>query len=110
MDISKTFVLIVGNGTNTVTKGSCKYCYNYNSNYMNCNNGHSVDYRSYIKYECEKAVEAGITIIVLYKSTYIDKSKCPDILRNKGKHKQMLCKGIDGNIYWDYNAVKEAFE
>ena len=110
MDISKTFVLIVGNNTNSVTKGSCKHCENYSSYFGNCRNGYSVDLRSYIKYECDKAVDAGIKIIVLYKSTCIDKSKCPEALRNRGTHTIMCYKGTDRKIYWDYNSVKKAFE
>ena len=60
MDHSKRFVLIVGDSTDTVTKGSCRYCGSYNSWTSSCARLHSVDYRSYIKYECDKAVEAGI--------------------------------------------------
>ena len=31
MDASKTFVLIVGNETDSITKGGCQYCGSYNS-------------------------------------------------------------------------------
>lgn len=76
---SKTFVLIVGKQTNTLTKGSCQYCSSYNSWTYSCAKGYSVDYRSYIKYECEKAyndyIKGDITkIVVLYKNTHVDKS------------------------------------
>lgn len=109
MDASKTFVLIVGESTNTVTKGGCQFCGSYNSYGKYCARGYSTDYRSYIKYECDKAVEAEINIIVLYKSTVVDKSKCPQAVKNLGNHVAMYCRK-DGKLYWDYNAVKEAFD
>lgn len=110
LDVSKTFVLIVGEHTNTVTAGSCKFCGSYNSYLGRCAKGYSVDYRSYIKYECDKAVEANIKIIVLYNSTKVDRNKCPEVVRWKGTHTAMAFKGSDGREYWDYNAVYEAFK
>lgn len=109
MDCSKTFVLIVGNNTNKITKGGCQNCGSYNSHTYSCARGYSVDYRSYIKYECDKAVEAGIKIIVLYNDTKIDKSKCPEVVRNIGTHKTMVYYK-DGKYYWDYQSVKDAFD
>ena len=109
MDGSKTFVLIVGEKTNTITKGGCQNCNSYNSHTYACARGHSVDYRSYIKYECDKAIEAGIKIIVLYNSTKIDKSKCPEVLKNVGTHAAMVYYK-DGKYYWDYQSVKKAFD
>lgn len=109
MDISKTFVLIVGNHTNSITKGSCQYCGSYNSWTEACARGHSADYRSYIEYECDKAVEAGINIIVLYKSTVVDRSKCPEAVRFKGFHVAMEYNSA-GYLYWNYDAVKAAFD
>lgn len=108
MDGSKTFVLIVGEHTNKITKGGCQNCGSYNSYTYACARGHSVDYRSYIRYECEKAIEAGIKIIVLYKSTKVDKAKCPEVIRNIGTHTAMIYYE-DGKHYWDYQAVKKAF-
>lgn len=110
MDISKTFVLIVGKNTNTVTKGSCQYCGSYDSGTYSCDRGHSVDYRSYIKYECDKAVEAEIKIVVLYKAASVNKSRCPEALRNVGTHTAMWYRDDNGDCYWDYNAVKNAFQ
>ena len=110
MDCSKTFVLIVGDHTNRVTAGSCCYCQSYNSYTYACARGRSVDYRSYIKYECDKAVEAGIKIIVLYKSTLVDKNKCPEAVRNKGIHVPMKKFDVNWNVVWDYNNVKKAFD
>ena len=54
MDVSKTFVLIVGDTTNTITKGSCSYCGSYNSWTQSCARGRSVDLRSFVKFECAK--------------------------------------------------------
>ncbi len=110
MDVSKTFVLIVGDTTNTITKGSCSYCGSYNSWTQSCVRGRSVDLRSFVKFECAKAIEAGIKIVVLYKSTVVSKSKCPDAVKNVGTHVAMWYKGSDGQVYWDYNAVKKALE
>lgn len=108
MDHSKRFILIVGENTDTLTKGGCQYCSSYNSYLKYCAKGYNVDYRSYIKYECEIAVEADIDIIVLYNSTKVDKSKCPAVLRNKGTHSAMVYYN-DGKYYWDYQAVKKCF-
>lgn len=106
MDASKTFVLIVGQHTKTVRSGSCLYCASYH-NYQ-CARGRSLDFRSYIEYECEKAVEAGIKVIVLYNYTTVRKDLCPEAVRNVGTHTNMVYYK-DGNYYWDYEAVKKAF-
>lgn len=109
MDASKTFVLIVGDKTDSVTAGSCRYCSSYNSWTSSCARGRSIDYKSYIKYECEKAVEAGIKIVVLYNSTIVSRSKCPEVVRYKGNHVAMVYHK-EGKLYWDYNAVKNALQ
>lgn len=108
MDISKTFVLIVGDSTKDLRSGSCSYCNSYNSWTGSCARGHSVDYRSYIEYECDKAVEAGIKIVVLYNSTKVDREKCPTRVKYIGDHVAMCYRGYDGKIYWDYEAVRKA--
>lgn len=110
MDASKTFVLIVGDHTASVTAGGCQLCGSYNSYTKHCARGHSVDYRSFIKYECDKAIEAGIKIIVLYKALKVDRDKCPDAVKYLGTHTAMIYKGNDGNLYWDYQSVKKAFD
>lgn len=109
MDASKRFVLIVGDSTDSVTKGSCQHCGSYNSWTSSCARLHSIDYRSYIKYECDKAVEAGIDIIVLYNSTSVTKSKCPLKVRYKGNHVPMKC-WENGVLKWNYYAVKNALQ
>lgn len=113
MSASKTFVLIVGDHTNSITKGGCQLCGSYNSYNYSCARGHSVDYRSYVKYECDiarkTADEGKMKIVVLYKSTTVDKSKCPEAVRDIGYHVQME-KYENGNLYWDYQSVKAAFD
>lgn len=107
LDASKTFVLIVGSNTNTVRSGSCQYCNSLNSYTHYCSRGKSVDYRSYIEYECEKAVRDGLKIVILYNAASVDKSRCPEVVKDIGTHKPM-CYYKDGSYYWDYQTVKEA--
>jgi len=107
LDHSKTFVLIVGNNTKDARSGGCRYCDSYKSSTQSCARGHSVDHRSYIEYECEKAVEDKLNIVVLYNAAYIRKSKCPDSLTGIGKHVAMR-DIVNGAYRWDYPAVKAA--
>lgn len=109
LDASKTFVLIVGSDTKSLRAGSCQYCDSLNSYTRTCSRGRSVDYRSYIDYECEKAVRDGIKIVVLYNAATIDRAKCPDSVKYEGTHKAM-CYYKDGKYYWDYQTVKDALE
>lgn len=109
MDASKTFVLIVGDHTNSATAGSCRWCNSYNSHTCCCAKGYNVDFRSFIRFECDKAVNAGIKVIVLYKSTRVDKKKCPEIVKDKGTHLPMIMKTSEGKYCWDYQAVNKAF-
>jgi hypothetical protein len=107
-DVSKTFILIVGQDTKTVRSGSCQYCKDYNSANHSCYRGYSTSLDSYIDYECQKAVRDGLKIIVLYKATTVNKSKCPDSIKDIGVHVAMLKKKDDGKNDWDYQAVKNA--
>jgi len=109
LDASKTFVLIAGNKTKSLTAGSCQYCGSLNSYNHYCAHGYSVDYRSYLEYECEKAVRDGLKIVVLYNAASINKSKCPDAVKSVGTHTAM-CYIKDGKYYWDYQAVKKALD
>ncbi len=116
LSVSKTFVLIVGDKTNVLTKGGCQLCTSYNSWSKYCVRGCSVDYRSFIKFECDMAKKdyndpfvSNYHIIVLYKSTIVDKNKCPESLRYIGIHKTMFYKDND-DYYWDHQSVKEAFD
>lgn len=117
MDVSKTFVIIIGANTNSITKGSCSYCASYFVCYTKpsyCLKGYSVNTLSYIKYECEQAVKANIKIVVLYKSTVVNKSLCPEFIRSIGSHVAMkhwtINKSLQRVIDWDYQAVKKAIE
>lgn len=111
LNVSKKFVLIVGHKTKALTNGSCKYCDEYIS-YSNtyggyCKNGYSIDYRSYIEYECEMAIKDDMDIVVIYNYTNIDKNKCPDCLKDKGKHIVMYYYSKDGKCYYNYQEIKE---
>lgn len=108
MDSSYKFVLIVGAHTDAVTKGGCQLCESYNNYTRSCAKGYSVDYRSYIRFECEKAVEEGLQVVVLYKSRKIDRDLCPAPVRYKGVHQTMIYRGYDGNLYWDDSAIQQA--
>lgn len=107
LNASKTFVLIVGNNTKTVRSGSCQYCYSKNSWTGACTRGYIIDNRSYIEFECEKAVKDGLNIVVLYNSTIVDRNKCPAAIRWKGTHIAMKYYE-NGYCHWNYSAVKQA--
>ncbi len=113
LNATKTFILIVGGKTSNTRSGGCQYCGSYNSWTKSCTKGYSIDYKSFIEYECEKALQAAqlgtMKIIVLYKAARIDRSKCPEVLRNVGKHSSMY-KLENGAYYWDYQRVKEALD
>lgn len=116
MDVSKRFILVVGEHTKTVTSGSCGQCAFHEFNYCQgryiCKKGYAYDSRSYVKFECEKAIEAGIEIIVLYNSTTVDKSLCPSAVRDVSTHVAMKCwkhNMFGSYIDWNYQAVKKAF-
>ena len=113
LNVSKTFVLIVGKQTKSLTKGSCQFCKSYNSNNVRCCRDYSVNFRSYIEYECEMAVKDyndGLlkNIVVIYNYANVDKSKCPDCIKNYGKHIVMYYHGVDGKDYSNYQEIKEA--
>jgi uncharacterized ubiquitin-like protein YukD len=111
LDASKTFVLIVGTDTDSLRSGGCQYCGSYNSWTKACAKGYTVDYRSYIHYECDKAVEAynddKMSIVVLYNAAKVNRTLCPDAVASIGTHAKMQ-KIVDGKYYWDYQSVKAA--
>ena len=109
LNASKTFVLIVGNHTNELRAGGCQYCNSYNSYWESCARGYSVDKRSYIEFECDKAIRDGLKIIVLYKDTKVNRSNCPSSVRWTGIHVPMI-KMVNNQYYWDYQTVKNAFD
>lgn len=112
LDLSNKLVLIVGNNTTSVTKGNCMYCGSYNSYSKYCARGYSVDFRSFIQFECEIAKEAYLnnqmSIYVLYNSLYVEKEKCIDCLRYTGEHLPIV-ERIDNKYYWNDNNIKKAF-
>ena len=113
MSISKTFVLIVGDKTISLRSGACSTCGSYNNSYWgSCNRRHEVDHRSYIQYECALAKASNIRIVVLYNSTIVDRSKCPESLRYTGTHIPMIIHGKDSYGYnkrfWNYQEIKKA--
>ena len=71
---------------NAISNGGCQLCDSYNSYGKYCAKGYSVDYRSFIKYECDEVVKAGLRIVVLYNSTAVDRSLCPEAVRWRGTH------------------------
>lgn len=107
LDVSKRFVLVVGEKTKNLRSGGCQLCSSYNSWTSACARGYRVDYRSYVEYECEKAKSDGLAIVVLYNSTRVDRDRCPDCIKWSGKHVAMRYYK-NGQRHWDYQAVKEA--
>ena len=112
MGASKKFILIVGEHTNTVTKGGCQDCDSYSSYYKRCYGSGVVDYRSFVKYECEKAArdykDGVMDIVVIYNSLSVYREKCPEAVRNIGTH----VAGRSINAYElskpDYQIIKNA--
>lgn len=86
LDASGTFVLIVGENTERLTKGGCQYCGSYNAYTHSCARQHAVDYRSFVEYECEYARDNNLRVIVLYNARVVDRFKCPEVLRFTGVH------------------------
>lgn len=108
LENSYKFILIVGVHTNTVSKGGCQLCGSYNSYRQFCARGYTVDCRSFIKFECDKAVEDKLNIVVLYNSDTINRTLCPEAVRWRGTHQQMWRRGLDGKYYWDYDGIAQA--
>ena len=109
---SKTFVLIVGDHTNSLTKGGCQLCQSYNSWTTSCARSYYVDYRSYIQYECEMALQDFFSreikkIVVLYKNTMVNKNLCPECIKPFGVHLPMIINTYSG-YYWNYHTICNA--
>ena len=102
---SKIFVLIVGSNTKNLTKGACRYCSSYNYGY--CSRHYSVDNRSFIEYECEKAIKDNLKIVVIYNYANIDKSKCPDCIKSYGIHLPAYYYANDGKASWNIANIRE---
>ena len=99
----------VGEKTAQLTAGGCRYCDRYSGYWHTCSSGYTVDHRSYIEYECEKAIEADIKIVVLYKSASVNKNLCPTCIRNYGVHIPMY-RWDYGDLNWNYTVIKNAIQ
>lgn len=120
LNLCKTFVLIVGKYTKGLRSGSCALCSNYRKGlygiapYCYSSSSNSIDYRSYVDYECEMALkdynEGKLkNIVVIYNGLLnVDKSRCPDCLKNIGVHIASDTIGADGTRRWDYQNIKNA--
>ena len=106
MDASKTFVLIVGKDTSSLTKGSCRYCGSYSS-YSGCLSGNTTSMKSFIEYECDKAIRDGLKIVVIYNYSFVWKEKCPDVVKNIGKHIKGYYFDSNDHKQWNYSEIKE---
>lgn len=105
---SKTFVLIVGDQTASLRKGSCQYCTSYSGW---CHRGYSASTKSFIEYECEYAATNNLKVVVLYNMAKVDKSLCPASVRNLGNYlSAWRYSSEDHKYHWDYQAIKRAIE
>lgn len=107
LDVSKTFVLIVGNDTKKLTKGSCAYCQSYHPYSHYCTKGHSISMESFIEYECRQAVKAEMKVVVIYNNSYVNREKCPEDLKDRGVHLPLFVKCLGGYSY-NYQNIKRA--
>ena len=105
---SKNFILIVSNTTDTRRSGSCQYCHSYNSIWGTCRAGGHVDTRSFIQYECDKAVRDNMKIVVIYKSSRIETHLCPEILKKCGTHVPAYKYDSSGILRWNIQGMTEA--
>lgn len=101
-------MLVVGSLTDSLRKGGCQYCGNYDAWTQRCLTNHWVDYRSFIHYECEKADRDGLRIVVIYNYASVRKEKCPEILRYSDIHINGYYIGADGKHYWEYAKIRDA--
>ena len=120
LNLSKTFVLIVGRNTKGLRSGSCALCPNYSKGlygiapYCKRSKFNCIDYRSFVDYECEMALkdykEGKIkNIIVIYNGLLnVDKSRCPNCLKDVGVHIASDITKSDGKRYWAYQNIKNA--
>lgn len=109
MDESKTFILIVGDNTASLRAGRCSYCRNYSTYpYPHCTTGGCLSEKSFIEYECDKAIRDGLKVIVLYNKTRVIKDLCPSQLKYVGTHVAMKKIGYNGYAEWDYESVRKA--
>lgn len=103
MNESHTFVLVVGKNTKNVRAGACSYCKSYFNN--RCYHGYSLNEESYIEFECRKAIQDGLRIIVIHNGSVINQDNCPHCIANKGQHIPAYCY-IGNEYYWNYQQIK----
>lgn len=106
---SKTFVLIVGKNTDELRKGSCQYCQRYNS-IWGCPSNTGIDFRSFVEYECEKAVKDDMNIVVIYNYADVHREKCPECIRSVGTHIAAYYWVSEWKREWNYSKIKYAIE
>ena len=107
LDASKTFVLAVGEHTESLTKGGCRHCGSY-SIIGGCHRSGTVDHRSFIEYECEYTVRHRLKIVVLYNGCKVMRDRCPEAIRHEGLHIPAVYRGADGKPYWDVDGISSA--
>lgn len=105
LDHSKYFVLIIGKKTKHLRAGYCCNCKSFEV----CNNKYKTN-KSFIEFECDYAIRNNLPIIVLYNSWKVDKSLCIESVVNKTTVHEPMWKKINGENYWDYQRVKNAFD
>lgn len=106
LDHSMAFVLIIGKDTKSLRAGYCMYCKRYST----CSDTYKTN-KSYVEFECDYAIRHDLPIIVLYNSTYVDKSKCIESVKNVALcHVPMIKRGFSGQLVWDYQGIKNAFD
>jgi len=106
LDHSKCIVLIIGQHTKSLRAGYCMYC----KQFSYCRETYKTN-KSFVEFECDYALRHNLPIIVLYNSTYVDKSKCLDSVKNVALcHVPMIKRGLDGRYVWDYQGIKNAFD
>lgn len=107
MDHSKTFILVVGSKTKDLRAGSCICCEDYDWTNHGCGKGWSTSFKSFIDYECDKAVRDDLKIVVIYNSGYVFKDRCPDVIRDKGVHLAAY-HWEDHTKKWNYSEIRDA--
>lgn len=103
---SKRFVLVVSRTTKTLTAGSCQYCKSYDAFNGYCHRGYSFSFDSYIEYECKKALEMGLKIIVIHKGASVIRSHCPKVIQYAGIHVSAYANYFGE---WNYAEIRDAF-
>ena len=109
LNASKRFVLVVGENTDKITSGGCQRCGNYLSAIKECLRGYSVDYRSYVHYECEYAYNHDLDVVVIYNDFVVDKTLCPSVLRDIGLHLPFCTYNSAGIYAYNYMGIQAAF-